>query len=466
MQPWLRQGDVALVDFHGNDAISTGEIVVIRDSSTGKLFAHRLVNSMGKYKTKGDANTQVEIHRSGSIARVIGRKREGLVWFWNNSAVLLFFRLQAVLSLHLFRNKGSKLGKVQRWFYFLCTNLIYNGLQVVLHPMLPMLPILQINANNEAGLLARLFSGRAAKNALKKEAGLTHYGAIALQLSRENILPKRQAYEEVNKRRKVQEVLALEVLKELDRALEKEQKPAILLKGLGIAYRYWPKPVFRSFSDIDILVRPEDFAWLCSYLENAGATRDADKGKWQANDFKQVYFYNNSVIEVHSQLFYARNLSSEIWNHARPTKVPGLLYLQEFGSDLQFVYLCGHHGFQHLFDEIYWLLDIYYLLITEEENLNWYRIEDLARKLEFNTAVGVSLSLVQRHLGWRKPSYVPEFGSLMLNTLVPFFITPARIFKYSHAQATPLYLLIKALLRDSWSEILNYSKLRLRRSSG
>ena len=71
--------------------------------------------------------------------------------------------------------------------------------------------------------------------------------------------------------------------------------PYVVLKGLAAAI-YYPEPLRRTLGDIDIIVRPEDFARAYHALANAGyQTDDPETG-----DSRHVHFkINGVVIELH-----------------------------------------------------------------------------------------------------------------------------------------------------------------------
>lgn len=319
-----------------------------------------------------------------------------------------------------------------------------------------------------ADSIESVFLSEAGRRHLQTGPGRYHYGSLvwALAKSNQNLsdgADLQTACSGARKERIARELNARQVLESIDTLFARHNLPVVLLKGLAVAHRYWPDPLARSFSDLDLFVKQEDFARASQLFELEGGVADEERGKWQANSFKKVYFFKGCNIELYGQLFYERPGSDVFDGRTRLTAIPELVWVQELDAELQLVYLCGHHAFQHLFDEVYWLLDLYFLLKEERYYLNWRQVQEDARKYRFTNAIGVSIAVLRKHFKLRLPRLSPPIGSVWRNRIYPLYVTPEHIFEYGHRQATPLYLFLKALLRDSWREIFRYGWQRLQR---
>lgn len=245
-------------------------------------------------------------------------------------------------------------------------------------------------------------------------------------------------------------------LNEIDQAFCKNQIRFILLKGLSLAERYYPNPLTRSFGDLDILVEEWNFKKAEAILESMGGKRDNEDNKWDANSFKSVWLFEQSHVELHGKLLYdrARNPFDGL---TRKTNIAGLNWCEDLSPEFNFVYLCGHHAFQHLFDELYWLVDLD--LILRNESLDWEKVLRYAEELRLKNAVNTSLAILKAQFQTPIPDDLIEQN--WKTFLIKKYVTPIRVLEYSHRSATYYYLFLKALLRDGLNEMMIYSFKRL-----
>jgi hypothetical protein len=88
-------------------------------------------------------------------------------------------------------------------------------------------------------------------------------------------IESRQAHELVRRHREAMLwALTLErALLHITSALEAARIDSIILKGPAMAHTFYPEPSWRSFGDVDLLVRTQDWAATCSVLEDLGYRR-------------------------------------------------------------------------------------------------------------------------------------------------------------------------------------------------
>ena len=313
--------------------------------------------------------------------------------------------------------------------------------------------------------ISKHFSTIRAKNFMKTPGGLTHYGPLLFNLKKEYPLPySEETFKTHMKNRAFKELRTQTLIEKIDHSFRDEKIDLILLKGLANAHLYWPIPLERSFGDIDILVRDHDFTEALEILSKLGGEPEEEKGKWEANQFKKVYIFEEAPVELHSQVLVYRDYNFFDEDSLSPQKLPFLKHGKVLAPEVNLVYLCGHGAFQHLFDEYYWLLDID-LLINKHDDLNWEKVLKIAKTLKLEKALGLSLSLVQKHFDTKIDYFSNKKlpGNMLINKLYPLYVRPDNIFSYSHREGTLFYLLLKALLRDSLREIIRYSFKRFRR---
>ena len=109
--------------------------------------------------------------------------------------------------------------------------------------------------------------------------------------------------------------------------LEREGIPTVLIKGAGVAQRHWPEPELRPFSDLDILVRPDDLAravaWLgdhgyCALDVGAGRSR---AGRWLSRAARRVLASQGGCALVPP----TRDLVIDLHAHVERNPVPRTL---------------------------------------------------------------------------------------------------------------------------------------------
>lgn len=97
MLPFIRDGDVVLVNPAGNSEIRLGDVICY-ETSPGTLFLHRVVRRRGeRFVTKGDALAFTDVVFPGQVlgkaVAVVGRRRlrrlDTRTARWRNAAILL-----------------------------------------------------------------------------------------------------------------------------------------------------------------------------------------------------------------------------------------------------------------------------------------------------------------------------------------------------------------------------------------
>lgn len=247
-----------------------------------------------------------------------------------------------------------------------------------------------------------------------------------------------------------------ERLKKIDAHFRQHQVRAVLLKGLSLAERYYPNPQMRSFGDLDLLVSQKDFQKAEQVLQEMGGKRDSGDIKWDGNRFKSVWLFDCTHVELHGSLLYEREFDP-FEGHTRRCTIDGILWVEELSAEINFVYLCGHHAFQHLFDELYWLMDLD--LLIRKENLNWRHVKKIAKDLKLRKAVYASTYILKKQ--FKTPLPKKMIKRSMTNFLIGRFVNPENILSYAHKPPSFYYLFLKAILRDRVTEMISYSFKRL-----
>ncbi len=160
--------------------------------------------------------------------------------------------------------------------------------------------------------------------------------------------------------------------------LARAKVPAIVLKGMDLARRFYPDRVFRPMSDIDLLVRARDFSKVVSRFESEGyqAVGRHYPGRFRIELCRDE---GRPVVELHSFLLKGDDADSMkgIWKRAKEPEnnpFPGTLVL---GDEDHLFYLGAHAAVQHLIESPIWLNDIHFVLQNGEPD--W---DKLLKKIE------------------------------------------------------------------------------------
>lgn len=257
----------------------------------------------------------------------------------------------------------------------------------------------------------------------------------------------------------VRHIYFLELLKKIDQEFCQRKIPIWILKGPALIFRYYETAEQRSYTDLDIFVEPQNWEKSLQTLKDLGGKPLSGK-KWMGNAFRAVYLFDNFPVEIHKGLLVERDLDYSFIKDSQPTKIPNLVWLREPCAEDLFVYLCGHGAFQHLYDEVQWLYDLNLLLIKEGASINWAKIFLRAKVYRLKNAVGVTLILLEKYFGHNVPNEEP-LASWFLRKTAPHFLHPERIRKRLHQKPYIFYIIYKALMRDSFIEMLVYGFKRL-----
>ncbi len=257
----------------------------------------------------------------------------------------------------------------------------------------------------------------------------------------------------------VRQIFFLNLLKEIDATFAARKIPLWIIKGPAIGYRYYDAPEKRSYTDIDLFVEGGNWEKSLQALKDMGG-KPTNPKKWYGSDFRCVFTFQGFPVEIHRQLMVERPLDYMFTRESRPTMIPGITWMREPCVEDLFVYLCGHGAFQHLFDEILWLYDLNLLLIKEKNNFDWQKLQKRSEMLRLNTAVGVTLVLLEKYFGHEIRLQKP-IGNWFLRKISPIYLHPERIRKQKHLRPRFIYLLYKTLMRDSFAEAFYYGLKRI-----
>jgi len=189
--------------------------------------------------------------------------------------------------------------------------------------------------------------------------------------------------------------------------------PVLVLKGPVLALQVYADPAFRPFSDLDLLVHPQDFPQADRALKAAGFLPPPS---FSAPDVTDSPYLNSAVyrrspeapaIHLHWHLFnstcpvyaHAAVDVAALWAEARPLPGGGLQLCPEH----ELIHL-SEHAVRHGFERLIWARDIAGLLDRYERQLDWNRVVALARDWGLRPMLQAAL----RYVGATQHVCVPE----------------------------------------------------------
>lgn len=202
-------------------------------------------------------------------------------------------------------------------------------------------------------------------------------------------------------------------------ALEDAGIDHILMKGFVLRDCY-PVPELRTFTDIDLVIRPEDRAKCHELMLSLGfAVKD---------DWEPVYSYyrGDEYYEIHTQIMEIdvsekadyRGYFADAWAHA----VPASAHSYRFTPEFHFLYMLIHIA-KHIHGSgagIRMYLDVAAFLQHQGTALDWGWINSQLQTLKLYDFACVVLSAVERWFGIGCPMDFPPVAEDVLDIFTEF----------------------------------------------
>jgi len=189
------------------------------------------------------------------------------------------------------------------------------------------------------------------------------------------------------------------------RKLNCRQLPVIPLKGILYAHKLYDNPWLRSFSDIDLLVREEDWPDLPAIFKDLDyKPRDnyeARPAQLTKNDIPQHMAWRSPsgcVFDIALDLFklgLRSPLSELIWTSASGYSLDGQEVLV-LSNEFEILNICVHLH-RHGFNRLIWFVDL--ALAAQKLAPDWNEVARLARAGGLQASVYFSLNYLNRFFG-------------------------------------------------------------------
>ncbi|MGC4118183.1 MAG: nucleotidyltransferase family protein [Myxococcales bacterium] len=185
---------------------------------------------------------------------------------------------------------------------------------------------------------------------------------------------------------------------------------AVVLKGVGLAARFYPEVWLRPTSDIDLLVHPRDLDGARAALGLAGY-REFEGPAESVFDFSQHCSFagpDRELVELHFTLvcgFQSKFDSEGLFARSTTIEVERGTVLPVLGLEDALVHMCAHAA-HHRFGGAKWLFDLKLLALDSSQGVDWAKCVRLARQARVQSAVGMALWEASRRVRAPIPSEV------------------------------------------------------------
>lgn len=206
---------------------------------------------------------------------------------------------------------------------------------------------------------------------------------------------------------------------EMVRQLESAGIDHILMKGFVLRDDF-PIPELRTYTDIDLVIRPEDRVKSHELMLSLGFS--------VKDDWEPVYSYHrgNEYYEIHTQIMEVdvsdkadyRGYFDKAWDYARPVSDHSYRFTREF----HFLYMLTHIA-KHVHSSgagIRLYLDVAAFMQRHRSELDWNWIESQLKELKFREFANVVLHAVERWFGVEIPAVFSPVSEDVLDDFTEF----------------------------------------------
>lgn len=188
----------------------------------------------------------------------------------------------------------------------------------------------------------------------------------------------------------------------------------VCLKGPLLSYRIYGDPTVRLSSDLDLLIKQEDFVQALTLMQEDGYIFTEDF-KWPAEKFKQelimnacqhLSLFNNKLkyrVELHWTLTNSVPISQKDFRELIDSNLETITYAERsfavMNKEMELLYLMIH-GSKHGWNRLKWLIDI---SAYPFDNFNKELFYQLVKKLKADRIVGLTDYFVYAYFNHRLP---------------------------------------------------------------
>lgn len=240
---------------------------------------------------------------------------------------------------------------------------------------------------------------------------------------------------------------------------------AVAYKGPALAVRAYGDVALRTYSDLDLLIAPQDAAAAMRVLTEAGyesehAFSAAQDRRFRAVDGDYPFHHpgTDTLVELHTQVSSARFCmhlpSEELLSRARPVAVGGGTVPALDDADL-FLALCAH-GAKHRWARLEWLAAV--AALVRRVPLDPTPLADRAREIGAGRTVLLALHLA--HTALELPLAPSVLRSIQSDSVISTLADESRALWFAPASGetdTAANLRYNFRLRDGGKDRLRYA---------
>jgi hypothetical protein len=181
--------------------------------------------------------------------------------------------------------------------------------------------------------------------------------------------------------------------------------PVIVLKGMDVGRRFYPERLLRPMTDVDLLVRAEDFGRAFARMRARG-DRAVGTNAARRQRIELARAEGAPIVELHGRLLRGNRGESDIWDRRIEDAFPDLPNASALSATDCLSYLIRHAAVQHQIESPIWLSDIHFLI--GRSSPDWRALTADLRENRSLTAGWFLLSLLRDHWGTAIPIEVIE----------------------------------------------------------
>jgi len=190
--------------------------------------------------------------------------------------------------------------------------------------------------------------------------------------------------------------------------IEKIGISAILLRGPGLALRYYPEAFLRYFRDIDIIVSHENLKTAEKLLYDLGFSFEGEKDYWDKRG-EWPFTDGRVTVELHWDAYPAicpkTYQPTNFWEETETIDLDGFA-IQVLSVNHLLLSSCLHFSCEHKLDRLVRLIDIRQIVKIDNEKIDWDWIVNYSLKNSQRLAAGQAFRFAKDLVGADIPDVV------------------------------------------------------------
>ncbi len=194
---------------------------------------------------------------------------------------------------------------------------------------------------------------------------------------------------------------------------EREQIPAVLLKGCALAVMLYGDPSLRPFGDLDLLIPHEAIVRARAVLEAQGYFSAPEMGSGYQQSFASEGDFARrgrqpAQVDLHWHLleigYYRARIPIEwFWARTVELRVEGQRALA-LAPEAELLYLAAHFVLHHHAERLIWSYDLALLLSRDREQMDWTEVVNAAAEFGLVQPLQTALAHVAECWGVTPPA--------------------------------------------------------------